>query len=123
GIRREVNKVLEQAIVNNTSASNQASAQLDGLNQLQSYLATGKGTLHDALGNLFSQLEALSTNPGDPTQRQITLAAANDVTTQLNATVNNLQQMKSGLVDQADTHLRAINSLTSQIASLNQQIH
>jgi flagellar hook-associated protein 1 FlgK len=123
GITREFNQVLEQAIVGNTSASNQASTQLDGLNQLQSYLATGSGTLHDALGNLFSQLEALSTNPGDPTQRQVTLSAASDVTTQLNATINNLQQMSSGLVDQANTHVSAINNLAGQIASLNQQIH
>ena len=123
GITREVNQALEQAVVSNTSASSNASTQLDRLNQLQSYLATGSGTLHDALGNLFTQLESLSTQPGDPTQRQLVLSAANDVTTQLNATVSNLQQMSSGLVDQANTHVSAINALTNQIAQLNQQIH
>jgi len=123
GIAREVNQALELAVLGNTSASNNASTQLDGLNQLQSYLATGSGTLHDALGNLFTQLESLSTQPGDPTQRQLVLSAANDVTTQLNATVTNLQQMSSSLVDQANTHVSAINALTTQIAQLNQQIH
>ncbi|HWY85574.1 MAG TPA: flagellar hook-associated protein FlgK, partial [Gemmataceae bacterium] len=123
GIAREVNQALELAVLGNTSASNNASTQLDGLNQLQSYLATGSGTLHDALGNLFTQLESLSTQPGDPTQRQLVLSAANDVTTQLNATVANLQQMSSSLVDQANTHVSAINALTTQIAQLNQQIH
>jgi flagellar hook-associated protein 1 FlgK len=123
GITRTVNQLLEQAVVTNTSASNNASTQLNGLNQLQSFLATGSGSLHDALGNLFTQLEALSPQPDDPTQRQPVLSAANDVTTQLNGTVDNLNQLSSGLYDQGKTQVDTINTLTAQIAQLNQQIH
>src|SRR5271165_1815423 len=74
GFTREVNQALEQAVITNTAASGSTSTQLSGLNQLQSYLATGTGTLHDALGNLFTQLETLTTNPADPTQRQVVVS-------------------------------------------------
>jgi flagellar hook-associated protein 1 FlgK len=123
GLTRSVNQALEQAVVSNTSASNNASTQLDGLNQLQTFLATGSGTLHDALGNLFTQLEALSTEPSDPTQRQVVLSAAADVTNQLNGTEANIAQMTGSLSQQAAAHVDAINGLTAQIAQLNQQIH
>jgi flagellar hook-associated protein 1 FlgK len=122
GITRNVNQILEQAIVSNNSASSSVSSQLDGLNQLQSYLGTGTGTLDDALGNLFTQLQALSTQPDDPTQRQLVLGAANDVTTQLNTTMANLNTLSSGTIAQANTDTNTINGLTSQIAQLNQQI-
>lgn len=123
GLTRIVNQALEQAVVSNTSAANYVSTKLDGLNQLQSFLATGSGTLHDALGNLFTQLEALGAQPGDPTQRQIVVSAAHAVTTQLNATVANLQQMSDGLAQQAQAHVAAINTLSTRIAQLNQEIH
>ncbi len=79
--------------------------------------------MHDALGNLFTQLEALSANPGDPIQRQVMLSAANDVATRLNETAGNLTQMSGSLAAQAQTQTASINGLTSQIAQLNQQIH
>jgi flagellar hook-associated protein 1 FlgK len=123
GLTRSVNQALEQAVVSNTSASNNASTQLDGLNQLQTFLATGSGTLHDALGNLFTQLETLTTEPTDPTQRQVVLSAAADVTSQLNGTEANIAQLTGSLSQQATAHVDAINGLTTQIAQLNQQIH
>ncbi len=122
-ITRDANQALQQAVVSNTSDNSNASTQLDGLNQLQTYLATGPGTLDDALGNLFSQLEALTTQPGDSTQRQVVLSAANDVANQMNQAVSNINQMKSGLLDQTNTQVDALNALSAQIATLNQQIH
>jgi flagellar hook-associated protein 1 FlgK len=123
GITREVNQLLEQAATSNSSDSSSTSTQLDSLNQVQSFLATGTGTLHDSLGNLLNDLEALTAQPSDPTMRQQVLADANSVATQMNATVNSLQQVQTGLVGQANTYTSSINALTAQIGQLNQQIH
>jgi flagellar hook-associated protein 1 len=122
-ITRAFNQVLEQAVVNNTVTSSSTSTQLDTLNQVQSFLATGTGTLHDSLANFLNDLEALTAQPNDPTQRQLVLSDANDVATQLNATVDNLQQQQTGLIGQANSYTSSINTLTTQIAQLNQQIH
>src|ERR1019366_9432055 len=97
--------------------------QLASLSQTQSFLAPGSGTLHDSLGNLLNQMQTLTAQPDNPTQRQLVVSAANDVTTQMNATVNNLQQQQAGLISQANTDASSINTLTTQIAKLNQQIH
>jgi flagellar hook-associated protein FlgK len=122
GVTRSVNQALQQAVNTNTTQANSASTQLSTLNQLQSFLATGTGTLHDNLVNLFTQLESLSANPSDPTQQQVVVTAANAVTTQLNGAVNNIDQLNSSLLQQANTTVGSINTLTSQIAQLNQQI-
>jgi flagellar hook-associated protein 1 len=122
GITREVNQALEQAVNSNSSATSTTSTQLDSLNQVQTFLATGTGTLHDSLTGLFNDLESLTTQPNDPTQRQQVISDANTVTAQLNATADNLQQLQSGLVSQASTYTASINTLTAQIAQLNQQI-
>jgi flagellar hook-associated protein 1 FlgK len=122
-ITRSVNQALQEAVTGNASDTGNASTQLNGLNQLQTYLPTGTGSLDDALGNLFTQLEALTTQPGDSTQRQIVVAAANNVAQQLNQTVASINQMQGGLVDQTHTQLDTVNNLTAQIAALNQQIH
>jgi flagellar hook-associated protein 1 len=123
GVTRSINQALELAVVNNNTATSSTSTQLDGMNQVQSFLATGSGTLHDSLANLINDMEALTAQPDDPTQRQQILSDANDVATQLNATVNSLQQQQNGLISQASTYASSINALTTQIAQLNQQIH
>ena len=108
GITREVNQLIEQAVSGNTSDSSGTGTQLDGLNQVQSFLATGDGTLHDSLGDLLNDLETLTSQPNDPTQRQQVLADANAVTSQLNATVNNMQQLQAGLVRPGE-HLHLVH--------------
>ncbi len=121
-VSRSVNQPLQQAVNDSASASSSAQTQLNGLNQLQTYLATGSGTLHDSLVNLFSDLETLSANPSDPTQRALVMSDANDVAYQLNSTTSNIDQMSAGLLQQAQSYTDNINALTTQIAQLNQQI-
>src|SRR5437879_3985916 len=52
-INRVIDSLLENAIVRNNSATNDAGARLDGLNQLQALVAPGAGSLHDTLANFF----------------------------------------------------------------------
>lgn len=121
-ITREINQVLQQAALSNNAAANSSTTQLSGLDQVQTFLATGPGTLHDSLANLLSDLETLTTQPDNPTERQQVIADANAVATQLNATAGSMQQLQSSLVGQATTYTSQINTLTAQIAQLNGQI-
>src|SRR5438552_1110432 len=82
-ITRVVNQSLEDAIVRNTSGQSSTSASLDGLNQLQSLLAPGNGTLHDAVVAFFNTAEQLSGQPDDLTERRVFVNAANDLTDRL----------------------------------------
>ena len=121
-VSRSVNQPLQQAVNDSALGIDSAQTQLNGLNQLQTYLATGSGTLHDSLVNLFSDLETLSANPSDPTQRALVMSDANDVAYQLNSTTSNIDQISAGLLQQAQSYTDNINALTTQIAQLNQQI-
>ena len=122
-ITRVIDSLLENATVRNNSAQSASSTQLDGLNQLQAYLAPGAGSLNDTLANFFNAAEQLSAQPDDLTQRRVFLAAANDLTNGLNSTAANLKQMGSDLGGQAKTLIAQVNSLATQIGQLNQQIH
>jgi flagellar hook-associated protein 1 FlgK len=121
-ISRNTDQSLQDAVNNSSSASNSAQTQLSGLNQLQTYLATGSGTLHDSLVSLFSDLETLSANPGSATQSAVVISDADNVANQLNGTMANIDQMSGGLVQQAQSFTDNVNALTTQIAQLNQQI-
>src|SRR5436190_8444432 len=49
GINRAINHLLEEAVVRNTADASSTTATLDGVNQLQAYLAPGDSSLYDAL--------------------------------------------------------------------------
>jgi flagellar hook-associated protein 1 FlgK len=121
-ITQNPDQILQQAVNSNASASNSAQTQLNGLNQLQSFLATGSGTLHDSLVSLFSDMNTLSSEPSSLSQRSVVLNDASQVASQLNATVSQIDQMSGNLLQQAQSYTQQVNSLTSQIAQLNQQI-
>jgi flagellar hook-associated protein FlgK len=122
-ITRLLDQSLENAIVTNTSSQNQTSTKLDGLNQLQTYLAPGPGSVQDALTNFFNAAIQLSANPDDVTQRRVFLGTASELADRLNATSQNITQLRSSLIDQAHHLADQVNTLTGQIARLNQKIH
>jgi len=122
-VTRAVDRLLEEAVVRNTVASAGAARTLDGLSQLQSFLAPGEGSLYDSLQRFFNEAEKLSAAPDDLTQRRIVLSAARSLTDRLNATVDGLQRMGDELITEAKTDVSRVNALTDQIAKLNQRIH
>src|SRR5689334_6777086 len=113
GVSRALNQLLDDAIVRNTSSTNSTGAQLDGVNQLQTYLAPGEGSLYDSVSKFFSAAEDLSNQPDSLTQRQVFLLAANDMTDRLNSLTDNLNQMHTDLLSQAKTDVDQVNTLAA----------
>lgn len=123
GITRIVNQVLEGAVVRNTSASSGVGSLLDGLNQLESFLAPGEGSLNDAMQTFFAEAVSLSTQPSNMTQRAVVLSRANALADRLNETSDNFSQMRNDLANRAKSSISQINGLLTQIAQLNAQVH
>lgn len=123
GINRVVDRVLEEAILRNSSSAAEQSAKLDRLAQIQAILAPGDGTLHDALVGLFNAAEKLSAMPDDLTQRRVFLYAASNLTDRLNTAATDLSQTRQGISREAELSATTINSLAADIARMNQQIH
>jgi flagellar hook-associated protein 1 FlgK len=122
GINRIIDNVLEQAINNNTSAFQNVSTQLSGMHQVQSMLSPGSGSLNDLLQNFFSQAVQLSSNPSDPTQRQVFISAATALANGLNDLAGGLTTLQTNLNAQAQQAVTSANALLPQIAELNGEI-
>src|SRR5579864_3182630 len=63
--RRIISTALETQINQNSFENGNVSAQLDNLNQVQSFLDTGSGSLSDLLSRFFNQMQQLSAQPDD----------------------------------------------------------
>ena len=123
GITRAVDRLLDDAILRNRFAESGASTTLTGLQQLEAYVAPGEGSLHDALEKFFNEVERLTGQPDNLTQRRLVLAAADTLANRINSTADNLKDIRSALALEAQSHLEQVNDLAKQIARLNQQIH
>jgi len=122
-------RILEQRVQQQTQTQAQSGALESALQQVENIFGltssatsaslTALGTATDAFFNSFSALEA---NPSDAATRQSVLAAANNLVSVFNSSANQLAQVTSGLDQQIVSVTGQINTLTSTIASLNQQI-
>lgn len=122
GIRRFGDSLLDDAVTQNNFDLQNVTTQLGNMQQLQSLLASGNGSLDQLLGQFFNQLEQLSAKPSDQAQRQVVLNSAVGLTNGINGLRGNIAQVKSGLDSQLQQVVNQINALTPQIADLNGQI-
>jgi flagellar hook-associated protein 1 len=122
-VRRLVNNALESEINQNSFQTSSLSTQLDSLNQVQSFLATGAGSLQDLLNKFFTDLQQLSAQPDDTVQRQAFLSTAANLSQQLNSLDASFQQLRTSVDAQTKQAVSQINALAPQIASLNAAIH
>lgn len=106
------------------SKSSEYSNIYDQLSQLQSYMnemktESGYTTL---LGDINSTMQDLSTNPSDPTYRTAFVQSVNNLTDYINEVATNYQNTQQDINNEIAIHVDTINSISSQIYTLNQQI-
>jgi flagellar hook-associated protein 1 FlgK len=95
-------------------------AQLTGqINSLFSDTTTGLGA---AVDNFFTQIQALSAQPGSAATRQTALSSAQQMSGQFNNYYAQLQSMSQSAQQQIGQEVSTVNSAVAQIASLNGQI-
>lgn len=118
-IRRQIDTSLEDAIVRSTFATHDLAAQLDALRQVETQLNPGDGSVHDLLGQFFSQLDQLAGHPDDITQRRVVLNTASALADKLNGLLSAVQEQFTGLQQQITDRVDRINDLAGRIAVLN----
>jgi flagellar hook-associated protein 1 FlgK len=122
-------RILEQRVQQQTQVQSQSGAIESALQQVQDIFgltststSASSTALGTAMNNFFNSLSTLEGNPADAATRQSVLTDANDLTSAFNSAANQLSQVSTGLDQQVGTVVGQVNSLTSTIASLNQQI-
>lgn len=122
-------RVLEQRVQQQTQVQAQSGALESALQQVQDIFgltstetSASSTALGTAMNNFFNSLSTLEGNPSDAATRQSVLTNANNLTSAFNSAANQLSQVSTGLDQQVGTVVGEVNSLTSTIASLNQEI-
>ncbi len=115
--------VLDLRVNQETQQQGQLNAFLDGGQQIQELFNETSGTgLQAPLTAFFNSLSELASNPSDLTTRQNVITSAQNLATAFNQTSNNLSTLQRNTDLAVQQSVSQINSLTSQIAQVNQQV-
>jgi|GEM_PF-357477 flagellar hook-associated protein 1 FlgK len=120
--RRIIDNPLETALTNQTFVLADTTAQLNTLQQVQTNLSPSAGSIGDAIEQFFNDVNRLSTNPSDTTQRTVVIHDAQNLATAFNSLSTSLMQIQNGLDSQLNNNVTDINSLAQRIARLNGEI-
>ncbi len=122
GVSRSYSEALAQQVRSSQasySSLNTLSTQAAQIDNLLSSSSTG---LTATLQSFVNSLQALSTSPASTASRQAVLAQAQAVAQQLTSYDSQLSQYGSSLEQQISGDVTEVNTLASNIASLNTQI-
>ena len=114
--------ILELRLNQETQNQGQLDATLGALQQAQVTFSGTNSGIGDAITRFFDSLQQLSTDPSSLGLRQGVLTAAGNLATAFNTASHHLQTQSSNLDLNVVQTVGDINTLTPQIAALNQQI-
>jgi len=114
--------ILQIQINQATQQNSSLNASLTQLQQIQTQFASSTSGIGADISNFFNSLQQLSPGPTDLTLRQSVLTAADTLATDFNTAASSLQTQRSNIDQNVVASITQVNSLTSQIASVDQQI-
>lgn len=115
--------VLQLQLNQETQTSGQLDSFVSGMTQVESLFNETAGTgLQAPLSAFFSSLQQLSTNPSDSSLRVGVISAAQNLATAFNQSSSALTTQQSDLNQSVEQSVSQVNTLTGQIAQLNNQI-
>ncbi|AFC86450.1 flagellar hook-associated protein FlgK [Frateuria aurantia] len=121
GVTRASNPYLTAAVWSTNSASQSASTYNDLATTLNNALS-GSGSLQTSLDSLFSGFTSVSSAVSDTSVRQTVLGDATAAATNYNTLASQFAAQQKSVNQQIGDTVTSINSLTSQIATLNTAI-
>ena len=124
GVERSHNKFLFSQILGEGDGLGEYGVRKDVFEQLEILFSESNGqSLNQGLGNFISSIQDLSSNPSGLPERSSVLSEARNLTSTFNNLGESLFQIRRNLDATIQTEAERINSLTSEIAELNQAIH
>ena len=105
-----------------TQQNSSLNTSLSQLQQIQTQFASSSSGIGADISNFFNSLQQLSPDPSNLTLRQSVLSAADTLATDFNTAAGSLQTQRANVDQNVIQTVAQVNSLTSQLASVNQQI-
>jgi flagellar hook-associated protein 1 FlgK len=121
-VSRAANEVLAKENNMNTSSAAADATRLGKLEQLENTLPLGESGLGYAATQFLNAFVDVSNQPLDMSARQVTLAKAQEWVSRVHTSDQQLTQLQSGVVSDLTLNVEQINSLTRNIAEVNQSI-
>ncbi|GKV76892.1 flagellar hook protein FlgK [Pectobacterium brasiliense] len=121
-VNRQYNEFITNQLRSAQTTSSSVSAYYEQISKIDNLLASSTTSLSSTIQGFFSNLQNLTSNPGDSSTRQTVLGKAEGLVNQFKVTDKYLRDMDSGLNTQIQSTVGQINSYSSQIASLNDDI-
>ena len=122
GVTRMYSDLLGQQTNAAQAQAGQADTAVQLLGQINSMFADPTAGLSTAIDNFYSQVQAVSANPGSAATRQSMLSAAQQMTGQFNGMYAQLQQLSQSTTQQIAQQITTANTTIADIATLNNQI-
>lgn len=131
GAQSQRDRVLEQAMQQQTQTESGSGTRLTALNQIQALFtgATSAGTDTSAasgigsdISNFFDALSSLEGSPANISERQGVLSAAGTLASDLNGAASQLESQRQSLDEQTSSIVGQANSLLQDVAQVNLEI-
>jgi len=114
--------ILEIQLNQQTQQNSYLNSQLTELQQIQTGFSSSTTGIGADITNFFNSIQQLSPDPTNLSLRQAVLTSAGNLATDFNTASTNLQTQRSDLNQNVVQDVDQVNTLTSQIASVNLQI-
>jgi len=114
--------ILEIQLNQETQQQSYLNTQLAQLQQIQTGFSSSTSGIGADITNFFNSISQLSPDPTNLALRQAVLTAAGNLATDFNTSANNLNTQRSDLSQSVVEDVSQINTLTTQIANVDQQI-
>ncbi|HVM94660.1 MAG TPA: flagellar hook-associated protein FlgK [Terriglobales bacterium] len=114
--------ILEIQLTQTTQQQSGLNAELEQLQQLQTNFSSDSSGIGADISNFFNSLQQLSPDPSNLALRQSVLTAAANLAQDFNTAASDLTTQQANLNLTVQQSVSQINSLTAQLAGVNQQI-
>ena len=114
--------ILEIQLHQETQQQGKLNASLTELQQIQTQFGSASSGIGADISNFFNSLQQLAPDPSNLALRQGVLTAAGNLATDFNTAANNLHTQRGNLDLEVEQSVGGVNTLTKQIASVDQQI-
>lgn len=122
GVTRSHNAFLTREAAAASSQASADAARLAQLDRLEAAFPTGVSGLGYAAGEFLNSMVDLASRPQDSATRQVVLARANDVASRFSAAAAQLDNLQTGVSQDLQNGVAAVNGLAQRIAQVNDSI-
>ena len=122
GVQRQYDELITRQLMEASAKNSAAGSQFAQISGIDNMLTMDGNDLSDALQEFFKNVQSVVDNADDPAARQALLSNAKSLAGQIRTFQQYLDNQQKSVNNQITDSVNTINSYTSQIAALNEQI-